>query len=184
MSAHSTINSGGACEVQHGAASRFVSREAGAAAPRGEIDGVRVVPLKRIPDERGTILHMLRRSDGHFLGFGEVYFSTIYAGVIKGWHKHRELTLNYAVPVGRVKLVIYDDRAHSATYGLIQEVFLGPDNYSLVQIPPGLWNGLKGMSRPLALLANCCTHVHDPSLTTRLAPFDPSIPYNWEVRHA
>ncbi|HMQ16150.1 MAG TPA: dTDP-4-dehydrorhamnose 3,5-epimerase family protein [Phycisphaerae bacterium] len=162
-----------------------MSREAGAAAaPRGEIDGVRVVPLKRIPDERGTILHMLRRSDGHFLGFGEVYFSTIYAGVIKGWHKHREMTLNYAVPVGRVKLVIYDDRAHSPTYGLIQEVFLGPDNYSLVQIPPGLWNGFKGMSRPLALLANCCTHVHDPSLTTRLAPFDPSIPYNWEVRHA
>ena len=31
------------------------------------IDGVQVVPLRRIPDERGTILHMLRSTDEHFL---------------------------------------------------------------------------------------------------------------------
>lgn len=152
-------------------------------AQRSAIEGVRVIPLMRIPDERGTIMHMLRRTDGHFLGFGEVYFSTVYHGVIKGWHKHREMTLNYAVPHGRIKLVIYDDRSLSPTRGMFQEIFLGPDNYSLVQIPPGLWNGFKGMSRPIALVANCCTHVHDPSLSVRLDPFDSSIPYQWEVRH-
>jgi dTDP-4-dehydrorhamnose 3,5-epimerase-like enzyme len=48
------------------------------------IEGVRVVPLRRIPDERGTIHHMLRRTDPHFSEFGEIYFSTIYRNVIKG----------------------------------------------------------------------------------------------------
>ena len=127
------------------------------------IDGVQVIPLTRIPDERGTIHHMLRRTDPHFQEFGEIYFSTIYRGIVKGWHRHREMTLNYACIFGRIKLVIYDGRQDSATVGSVQEVFLGPDHYALAIIPPGLWNGFKGMSDPHAIVANCCTHPHDPS---------------------
>ena len=145
--------------------------------------GVRVIPLRRIPDERGTILHMLKCTDEHFLGFGEIYFTTIYRGVTKGWHKHREMTLNYACIFGRIKLVIYDDRADSPGRGEVTEVFLGPDNHSLVQIPPGLWVGFKGMSDPLAIVANCCTHAHDPTRTTRLDPLSNQIPYDWSVQH-
>lgn len=146
------------------------------------VEGVHIVPLRRIPDERGTIFHMLRADDPHFVQFGEIYFTSIYDGVIKGWHKHSEMTLNYACVYGRVKLVLYDERQDSATAGLVEEVFLGPDDYSLVVIPPGIWTGLKGMSRPFALVANCATHPHDPSRTTRLDPFDERIPYDWRVR--
>ena len=81
------------------------------------ITGVLVVPLRRIPDERGTILHMLNSTDEHFQGFGEIYFTTIYRGVVKGWHKHAEITLNYACIFGRVKLALYDDREDSPTNG-------------------------------------------------------------------
>ena len=146
------------------------------------IDGVQVVPLRRIPDERGTVLHMLRRTDPHFLEFGEIYFSTVYAGVVKGWHRHREMTLNYACPLGRIKLVLYDDRDGSPTRGQLQEHFLGPDDYSLVVIPPGIWNGFKGLSDPYALVANCCTHPHDPARSERLDPLSKLIPYDWAVR--
>jgi dTDP-4-dehydrorhamnose 3,5-epimerase len=148
------------------------------------IDGVQVIPLKRIPDERGTILHMLRNTDPHFQQFGEIYFSTVYPGVVKGWHWHREMTLNYAVPVGRIKLVLYDERESSPTHGELIEIFLGPDNYSLVIIPPEIWNGFKGMSSPFALMANCCTHAHDPSRSKRMAPFNSHIPYDWAVKHS
>ena len=147
------------------------------------IKGVVVVPLARIPDERGTIIHMLKCTDEHFLQFGEIYFTTIYRDVVKGWHKHREMTLNYACIFGRVKLVLYDKREDSATMGTLQEIFLGPDNHQLVVIPPGVWNGCKGMSDPFAIIANCCTHPHDPSRTTRLDPFGNDIPYDWEIRH-
>ena len=146
------------------------------------IDGVIVVPLRRIPDERGTILHMLRRDDPHFIEFGEIYFTSIYRGIVKGWHRHREMTLNYACIAGRVKLVMYDDRTDSPTRGRVMERFLGPDDYSLVVIPPGIWNGMKGMDE-LSLVANCATHPHDPSRTERLDPFSSAIPYDWAVRH-
>lgn len=146
------------------------------------IGGLRVVPLRRIPDERGTVLHMLRADDDHFLGFGEIYFSTVYRGVVKGWHLHRDMTLNYACVFGRVKLVVFDDRAGSPTRGALRELFLGPDNHSLVQIGPGLWSGFKGMSDPFAMIANCCTHAHDPARTTRRDPRDAAIPYDWDVR--
>ena len=48
-----------------------------------------VQPLRRIADERGSVLHMLRTSDPWFSGFGEIYFSTVYPGVVKGWHYHK-----------------------------------------------------------------------------------------------
>jgi len=147
------------------------------------IEGVHVIPLRRIPDERGTIFQMLKCTDPYFRQVGEIYFSSVYQGVVKGWHRHREMTLNYACIDGRVKLVLYDDRESSATRGELMEIFLGSDNYSLVVIPPEVWNGFKGMSAPHAIIANCCTHPHDPSRSQRIDPFNNLIPYKWEVKH-
>jgi dTDP-4-dehydrorhamnose 3,5-epimerase len=147
------------------------------------IEGVEVVPLRRIPDERGTVYHMLKATDPHFKRFGEIYFSTIYPGVVKGWHRHRAMTLNYACVFGRIKLVLFDDRPKSRSRGEVAEFFLGPDDYSLVVIPPGVWNGFKGMSDPMAMVANCCTHAHDPRRSERLDPFTNDIPYHWGVKN-
>jgi len=146
------------------------------------IQGVVIVPLSRIADERGTVMHMLSRTDPHFTEFGEIYFSKIYPGVVKGWHKHLEMTLNYACIHGRIKLVLYDGRDDSPTSGELMEIFLGPENHSLVQIPPGIWNGFKGLGREMAIIANCATHQHDPSSSSRLDPFKNDIPYDWGVR--
>ena len=147
------------------------------------IDGVRVTPLRQIPDERGKVMHMLRADDPHFEKFGEIYFSTVYGGVIKGWHLHERMTINYAVPVGAIKLVLFDDRAGSPTKGELQELFLGDANYTLVTVPPKIWNGFKGIAQPYSVVANCATIPHDPAEITRLDPFSPKIPYKWDVRH-
>jgi dTDP-4-dehydrorhamnose 3,5-epimerase len=146
------------------------------------IEGLRILPLRRIPDERGTILHMLKSTDEHFIRFGEIYFSTVYQGVVKAWHRHTGMTLNYACPFGRVKLAVFDDRPGSATRGTLVEIFLGPDNYSLVVIPPETWNGFKGME-PISIVANCCTEPHDRSRSTRIDPFANDIPYDWNVKN-
>ena len=148
-----------------------------------QIDGVRIVPLQRIPDERGTVLHMLRRTDPHYIDFGEIYFSTVYAGAIKGWHLHPEMTINYACILGRIKLVLFDERAGSPTIGTVMEVFLGPDQYALVQIPPGIWNGFKGMAAEYSIVANCSTHPHDACQVIRRDPSDRRIPYDWALKH-
>ncbi len=143
------------------------------------IVGVDVVPLRRIPDHRGTVQHMLKATDPHFAQFGEIYFSTVYRGATKAWKRHRRITLNYACVFGRVKVVLCDTRESSTTKGVVMEIFLGPDNYSLVIIPPGIWSGFAGMSEPLAILANCATEPHDPAELERLDPGTPELPYRW-----
>jgi len=147
------------------------------------IEGVKIVSKRQILDERGAIYHFLREDDPEFIQFGEVYFSWIYPGVIKAWHIHHVMTLNYVVPVGRVKLVLYDDRPGSPTCGKLQEFFLGEGNYQLVQVPPMVWNGFKGIGTVPALVANCATIPHDPAEIERLDPFSPQIPYHWELRN-
>lgn len=147
------------------------------------IHDVQVVPLRRIPDERGTIFHMLRCDDPHFRAFGEIYFASIHPGAIKGWHRHRDMTLNYACLVGTIKLVLHDDRERSPSRGQTLELFIGEQNYALVVIPPMIWTGFKAIGGVGALIANCATHPHDPSRSERISPFDPRIPYSWDIRH-
>src|SRR5436305_2156108 len=117
------------------------------------IHDIRITPLRRIADERGAVFHMLRAEDPVFERFGEIYFSLVYPGVVKGWHIHRRMTLNYAVPQGMVKLVLYDDREGSPTHGALQELHVGELNYALVTIPPLIWNGCKGIGDRHALVA-------------------------------
>jgi dTDP-4-dehydrorhamnose 3,5-epimerase len=148
-----------------------------------DIDGLTVTPLRRIPDERGAVLPMLRDDSPVFEHFGEIYFSMIYPGVIKGWHLHREMTLNYAVPIGMIKLVCFDDRAGSPTMGNLVELHIGELNYALVTIPPNVWNGFKGEGPGQAMVANCSTVHHRDDEISRLDPFSDRIPYDWSLRH-
>ena len=147
------------------------------------IEGVIINSLKQIPDERGKVMHMLSNDSEGFVGFGEIYFSCIYPGAIKGWHIHKKMTLNYTVPQGAIKFVLYDDRSGSPTKGEVQEIFLGPDNYSRVTVPPMVWNGFKGIGAVTAIVANCASIAHDPDEIDRRDPFDPSIPYDWDIQH-
>ncbi len=147
------------------------------------IQGVEVVPLRRIPDERGEVMHMLKAEDPHFERFGEIYFSCIYPGVVKGWHLHKEMILNYAVPVGMIKFALYDERPDSPTKGEVMEVFLGEKNYCLVKVPPGIWNGFKGIGDKMAVVANCSSISHRPGEIERCDPLDNHIPYDWNLEH-
>lgn len=147
------------------------------------IEGVWIIPLKQIPDERGKVMRMLRVDDPHFEKFGEIYFSVVYPGAIKGWHLHKEMALNYAVVSGMIKLVLYDQREGSLTRGELMELFVGEDNYVLIHIPPRVVNGFKGLGTKPAIVANCASKPHDPSEIVRIDPFTKDIPYDWTLKH-
>lgn len=145
-----------------------------------QIDGVMLTKLCQIGDERGSVLHMLRCDAPEFIRFGECYFSEVLPGVIKAWKRHRSQAQNLAVPVGRVRMVIYDDRADSTTRGKLQVFELGrPDAYQRLRIPQGLWYGFACISATPALLANCADLPHDPTDGEIRDDNDPSIPYSW-----
>ena len=118
--------------------------------PAAGIAGVEIVPLRRIPDERGTIYHMLRSTDPHFIAFGEIYFTSIYRGVVKGWHRHRDMTLNYACISGRIKLVLYDDRPDSPTNGSAGGAVPRPGRLLARLDPTGCLERLQGDGRGIA----------------------------------
>jgi len=147
------------------------------------IQGVTITPLRQIIDERGKVMHMLRADSPGFDRFGEIYFSVVHSGAVKAWHLHHIMTLNYAVVSGKIKFVLFDDRLNSSTRGEVQELFLSTDNYCLVTVPPGIWNGFKGVGDQSAIVANCATIPHDPREIERRAPDDEMIPYDWEIKH-
>ena len=144
------------------------------------IHDVKITPLKIISDNRGKVMHMLRTDSQVFEKFGEIYFSTIYHQSIKGWHLHKESTLNYVCIKGKVKLVLFDNRKESSTKGVYQELILSPEDYFLVTIPPNIWNGFKGLDKTESIIANCLTLPHDEKEMVRKDPFDKSFSYKWE----
>ncbi|MCX8214422.1 MAG: dTDP-4-dehydrorhamnose 3,5-epimerase family protein [SAR202 cluster bacterium] len=147
------------------------------------IEGVTLTVLRQIGDRRGAVLHMLRSDAPEFIGFGECYFSEVVPGSVKAWKRHRVQTQTLAVPVGRVRVVIYDDREKTPTSGQLQILELGrPDAYLRLRIPPGLWYGFECLGNAPALLANCADTPHDPNECEKCPEDDPGIPYRWGTR--
>ena len=139
-----------------------------------------ITPLKEISDERGAVLHMLRCDELDFTQFGECYFSEIMPSSIKAWKKHTIQTQNIAVPVGRIRLVVFDDRKNSTTQGKLHIMELGrPDAYQRIQIPPKIWYGFACISETPALIVNCSNHPHNKSESSILNYNDTLIPYSW-----
>jgi len=147
------------------------------------IDGVRIVPKRRIVDDRGAIFHMLRRDDPEFREFGEIYFSKVYPGVVKAWHIHSRMTLNYMLITGAVRLALFDDRSGSPSNGQHQEITLDPMVPQLVIIPPLVWNGFKGIGTEASIVANCATEPHTVDEIQRRPHDDPYFRYDWSQRH-
>ncbi|TAN45271.1 MAG: dTDP-4-dehydrorhamnose 3,5-epimerase [Nitrospirae bacterium] len=143
------------------------------------IEGVFIQELKQIPDGKGKVMHMMRRDSPLFTAFGEVYFSVVNPGAVKAWKKHLRMTQHFAVPQGKIRLVVFDDRQGSSTLGKVEVIETGEDAYSLIKIPPLVWYGFKGISETPALIANCTDIPHSAEEIERMSPSDKVIPYSW-----
>ena len=147
-----------------------------------DIEGVRVTPLMEIADTRGSVLHMLRSDSDDYVGFGECYFSEVLPGAIKAWKYHYTQVQNIAVPSGLLRLVLYDGRESSKTFGNVLELDLGrPKSYKRVKIPPNVWYGFACLGSSPAILVNCADIPHDTSDTKKLEIGDDFIPYTWDL---
>jgi len=145
------------------------------------IEGVLLLPRACFQDHRGRVLRMVRTDDPDFAGFGEVYFSTVRHGEVKGWKLHTRMVLTLAAPMGEVLFVLYDGRQDSPTRGVVQTQTLGTGPHRLLRIPPGVWFGFQGAGPGESLVANCASIPHDPRESVSLPPGTPEIPYRWSV---
>jgi dTDP-4-dehydrorhamnose 3,5-epimerase len=150
-------------------------------ATRVRIEGVKLKPLRCIPDERGWLMEILRSDETDlFSKFGQVYVSATYPGVVKAWHYHRRQVDNFACIAGMVKLVLIDTRENSATRGAINEFFLGTQNPTLVQVPNLVYHGWKCISVEPSLVINVPNEPYDYQEPDeyRLEPHG-TLPYDW-----
>ena len=141
-------------------------------------------PLRRIPDERGTIFHMLRADDPHFIQLRRDLLHDRLRGRGQGLAQasRDDAELRVRRSAGQARALRrspgFADRAARP-----EELFLGPDDHSLVVIPPELWTGFKGMTGPFAIVANCCTHTRTIRAGRRASTRSTTtIPYDWAVR--
>ena len=118
-----------------------------------------LTPLRRVALEAGDVLHALKASQSGFVGFGEAYFSTIVPGAVRGWKRHRRMTSNLVVPIGRVRFVIPDLEKTPIEFHVIE---LGPDNYQRLTLPPARWFAFQGRSTTTSLILNVADIEHDP----------------------
>lgn len=143
------------------------------------IEGVLLTLLKKISHPKGDILHGVKKSDQGFVGFGEAYFTKIKFGQIKGWNKHKRMTLNLCVPVGTVNFIVYDNREKSKTRGNFLPVEISADAYQRLTVPPGVWLAFKGKGDGVSLILNVADLEHEPDEVERLDL--EQIEYAWDT---
>lgn len=148
---------------------------------RATIEGVKVKPLRVVPDERGWLMEILRVDEHDLFGkFGQVYVSATYPGVVKGWHYHKHQVDNFACVAGMVKLVLVDTRDGSSTKGVVNEFFVGTQNPMLVQVPRLVYHGWKCISLEPSLVVNVPDEPYNRAEPDeyRLEPHG-TLPYDW-----
>lgn len=135
--------------------------------------GVNLHLLNKIANPKGDVYHGIKSSSNGFESFGEAYFSTIKLDTIKGWKKHQRMILNLIVPVGSIKIVLFDERRNE-----FFDVTLGPNNYQRLTVKAGVWMAFRGEAKGLNLMLNVANIEHDPDEAENCDL--EKIPYNWK----
>jgi dTDP-4-dehydrorhamnose 3,5-epimerase len=149
------------------------------------IDGVKVKELKVIPDDRGSLMEMMRSDDPDFQKFGQVYMTTVYPGVVKAWHYHKKQTDHFVCVSGMAKVALYDDREGSPTRGETNTFVIGWQRQRMVIIPPGVYHGFTPAGPEPANIINIPTElfVYDEPDEFRRPFDDAEIGYDWSVKN-
>jgi dTDP-4-dehydrorhamnose 3,5-epimerase len=143
--------------------------------------GVEIKSLAVHPDERGYLMEILRDDEEFYAGFGQVYVTTCYPGIVKAWHAHTRQTDHICCLTGTMKLGLFDDREDSPTRGETMSLILGLVHPALVKVPPGVWHGFTAVGGEMAMILNVPTEHYDYEHPDELRrdPCDPDIPFEW-----
>ncbi|ELS00689.1 dTDP-4-dehydrorhamnose 3,5-epimerase-like enzyme [Xenococcus sp. PCC 7305] len=145
------------------------------------IQDVIIQPLKLIPNERGRLMEIQRRDNEHFISLGQIYITETFPGIIKAWYRHHKQIDQIAAITGMIKLVLFDSRESSPSYGKVQEIIIGELAPKLVKIPPKIWHGFQTISLNSAFLIHLNSEMFDSSNSDedRLPVNTMEIPYQW-----
>jgi len=150
------------------------------------IDGVRFRPTRPVPHEDGHLTEVARASWDIFTApIVQVHVTTTLPGRIRGWGFHQESTDRLFVVSGLVKIVVYDGRKNSPSFGKLNEFTVSERNPGLLLVPPNLYHGWKNIGTSEAIVINMPDRMYNYEKPDALdMPWDSEaaarvIPYRW-----
>jgi dTDP-4-dehydrorhamnose 3,5-epimerase len=146
-----------------------------------EIDGVRIRQAVTQTDERGSLCEIYDVRWG-FTDEPLVYVYTVKIppGQKRGWVVHADQDDRIFISTGAVKVVLYDARPDSPTFELVQEIFSGDYERTLLRIPAGVFHGMVNIGPTDVEFVNMPTrpYLHERPDKYRLPEDSDAVPYS------
>lgn len=147
------------------------------------IDGVVVRSVQHVMTSYGYLTEIYRRDwqlDGH--GVEQVFQVVLEPGVISGWHAHAVTTDRLFITQGRMRVVLYDARRSSPTFGCVNQFMLGTVRPALLVVPPGIWHAIQNIGSVPSVAVNVVDRAYDYENPDhfRLPPTTAEIPFRFE----
>lgn len=136
-------------------------------------------------DERGTLCEIFSpHRPPHPSPLVYVYQFTIRPGKIKGWHVHHLHDDRIFLSQGHVKVVLYDGREDSPTFGMVNEIYRSELDRTVMVIPAFVYHAHQNVGSTDALFISMPTrpYQHDRPDVYRLPIDTDKIPYRFENR--
>src|SRR3954454_23361641 len=109
---------------------------------RKDIDGGVIREVLHVPRDHGVITEIVRPEwDPTGLPVVHLYQSRLFPGAIGAWSCHMDSCDRLFVNQGHLKIVLYDGRDGSSTFGQVMELHVGDARPAFLVIPPGVWHG-------------------------------------------
>jgi dTDP-4-dehydrorhamnose 3,5-epimerase len=149
------------------------------------IDGLVVVTLKQVTDDRGTVREFFRATsyaDGPFAGLGgwqQINVTETKHGAVRGLHGEAMVKLVSCV-AGEAFGVYLDTRRESPTFAAIVTVPLVPGTQVLV--PAGVCNAFQAVSEEGSQYVYCFTDEWRPGMAgIAFSPLDEGLDFSWPI---
>lgn len=146
-----------------------------------EIVGVIIEPLVRHSDDRGNLVELLTSRTGPVENFVHSYLVTASPGSVRAWVYHKIQHDRLHFTTGLFKIVLYDIRKDSPSYGKLQVIEAGFDNPIRMTIPPYVVHGVCNIGETDASFINMPTQLYDLNNPDKYRIHHPSpeIPYEF-----
>lgn len=148
-----------------------------------QIEGVSVIEIKPVMTDYGHLTEVLRSewlTDTNKVD--QVFVSTMMSGHLSAWHAHAKTTDRLFVVTGQFKIVLFDARKDSSTYGLLSEYKIGAQRPKLVVVPPKVWHGVQNYGSETGVLLNAVdmAYQYDDPDHWRIPPDSKEIPFTFK----
>lgn len=132
--------------------------------------------LINFADERGRVMEVWRESHGSLLKAKQCYITTLYPGVVKGYHLHKKQTEVICCIKGMVRVVLFPPG------GGDQVICIGDYSPHTLQILPGTWHAYQNYGLEEAIIVSMTDREfddRDPD-TARADPHGEDFNFKWE----